>query len=111
MQIGEHGFYGKRALFYLSKMYVDQLQESMDYAKLQTSIGIHLMAFDYFPDERYRRRYVWKDAETDEYLDHLSYQQLYFIELRKFHKEFDELATLLDRWIAFLNKAELLPAR
>ena len=28
MQIGEHGFYGKRALYYLSKMYVDQMQRS-----------------------------------------------------------------------------------
>ena len=39
-------------------------------------------------------------------LEHLSYQQLYFIEMRKFRKEWHELASLLDRWIAFLNKAE-----
>ena len=105
MQIGEHGFYGKRALYYLSKMYVDQLHTGNDYTALKTTIGIHLIDFDYFPDDRYQRRYVWKDADTDEMLDHLSYQQLYFIELRKFRKEWHELSSLLDRWIAFLNKA------
>ncbi len=35
----------------------------------------------------------------------MSYQQLYFIEMRKFNKEWHELGSLLDRWIAFLNKA------
>ena len=29
VQIGEHGYYGKRALYYLSKMYVDQLDEGL----------------------------------------------------------------------------------
>jgi len=106
MQIGEYGFYGKRALYYLSKMYVDQLKEAEGYATLKTTIGIHLIDFDYFPDERYRHRYLWKDADTNEALDHLNYQQLYFIEMRKFRKEWTELASLLDRWIAFLNKAE-----
>lgn len=106
MQIGEHGFYGKRALYYLAKMYVDQLNLAEEYATLKTTIGIHLIDFDYFPDERYRRRYVWKDADTNEMIDHLSYQQLYFIEMRKFRKEWHELTSLLDRWIAFLNKAE-----
>ena len=108
MQIGEHGFYGKRALYYLSKMYVDQLQEGTGYAELKSTIGIHLLDFDYFPDERYQRHFVWKDADTNELVEHLSYQQLYFIEMRKFHKELGELSSLLDRWIAFLNTAEKL---
>ena len=108
MQIGEHGFYGKRALYYLSKMYVDQLAEAAEYTTLNTTIGIHLIDFDYFPDARYRRHFVFKDMETNEHFDHLSYQQLYFIEMSKFRKDWHEVATLLDRWIAFLNKAQML---
>ncbi len=105
MQIGEHGFYGKRALYYLAKMYVDQLKEGVSYEVLQTTIGIHLLDFDYFPDERYYRRFIWKDADTNEAIEHLSYQQLYFIEMRKFRKEWEELSSLLDRWIAFMNRS------
>ncbi len=71
MQIGEHGFYGKRALYYLSKMYVDQIKEGENFEILRTTIGIHLLDFDYFPDERYRRRFAWKDADTDKMLEHL----------------------------------------
>ena len=84
MQIARHGFYGKRALYYLAKMYVDQLKRAISYEVLQTTIGIHLLDFDYFPDERYYRRFLWKDRDTNEYIEHLSYQQLYFIEMRKF---------------------------
>jgi len=108
VQIGEHGYYGKRALYYLSQMYVDQLVEGATYADLNKTIGIHLLDFNYFGDDRFRRHFVFKDMETDEYLEHLSYQQLYFIEMRKFNKDWNELRTLLDRWIAFLNKAHEL---
>ncbi len=66
IQIGEHGFYGKRALYYLAKMYVDQLKEGESYEMLQTTIGIHLLDFDYFPDKRYRHQYIWKDGDTGE---------------------------------------------
>ncbi len=60
MQIGEQKFYGKRALYYLSKLYVDQLKEADGYHTLNTTIGIHLIDFDIFPDERYRRHYPGK---------------------------------------------------
>ena len=108
MQIGELSFYGKRARYYLSKMYVDQLEEAGGFDSLRKTIGIHLIDFDYFHDTRYRRQFVFKDMETNEYMEHLSYQQLYFIEMVKFRKDWSELATPLDRWIAFLNKAQTL---
>jgi len=108
MQIGELGFYGKRAMYYLSKMYVDQLEEGDGFDALRKTIGIHLIDFDYFHDSRYRRHFVFKDMETNDYIEHLSYQQLYFVEMRKFRKDWSELATSLDRWIAFLNKAQTL---
>jgi len=108
MQIGEHGFYGKRAQYYLAKLFVDQLGEGEDYTVLNPTIGIHLLDFDYFSDARYRRHFVYKDMETNECPEELKYQQLYFIEMSKFRKDWHEQMTLLDRWIAFLNKAQKL---
>jgi len=108
MQISEHGFYGKRALYYLSKLFVDQLGEGGTYTALNPTIGIHLLDFDYFSDERYRRHFVYKDMDTNDCPEELRYQQLYFIELGKFRKDWQDQMTLLDRWIAFLNKAQKL---
>jgi len=68
-------------------------------------IGIHLLDFPYFYDDRYKRRFIWKDAETNEESKFLAYQELYFIEMCKFDKEYKQLSDLLDRWITFLNKA------
>jgi len=107
MQICEYHFYGKRAMYYLSKMYVDQLQQGMGYSELNKTIGIHLIDFNYFDDMRYRRHFVFKEMETNEYVEQLSYQQLYFIELSKFRNDNQEVSTVLDRWITFLNKAQL----
>jgi predicted transposase/invertase (TIGR01784 family) len=105
MQISEQGFYGKRALYYLDKMFVEQLDRSEDYSKLNGVIGIHLLDFPYFKDDRYKRRFVWKDAETNDESKFLAYQELYFIEMCKFNKEYKQLSDVLDRWITFLNKA------
>ncbi|MBF0406624.1 MAG: Rpn family recombination-promoting nuclease/putative transposase [Candidatus Riflebacteria bacterium] len=108
LQIGEQGFYGKRALYYLSKMYVDQLENAEQFSLLNKTIGIHLIDFKYFYDERYVRHFVYKDNETNEYDENLSYQQLYFIELNKFDKDWSESRTLLERWVTFLNRSHRL---
>jgi predicted transposase/invertase (TIGR01784 family) len=105
MQISEQGFYGKRALYYWSKVYSDQIEKAEEFRELKKTIGIHLLDYDYFKDERYLRRIVLKDFETDEIYPELDYGELYFIEMSKFKKGYDELQTLLDRWITFMNKA------
>jgi predicted transposase/invertase (TIGR01784 family) len=43
LQVGEHGMYGKRVLFYLSKLFVDQLEQGQSYAMLNKTIAIHLI--------------------------------------------------------------------
>ncbi|NUM34282.1 MAG: Rpn family recombination-promoting nuclease/putative transposase, partial [Candidatus Brocadiae bacterium] len=62
LQVGEQGFYGRRALFYLCKLFASQLESGDTYSKLMPTIGIHFLDFDYFPNEkRYRRRCVILD--------------------------------------------------
>ncbi|MCK8816311.1 Rpn family recombination-promoting nuclease/putative transposase [Natroniella sulfidigena] len=105
MQLAEQGAYGKRALYYWSKVYSNQIQRAEDYRELRKTIGIHLLDFDYFADERYIRQVTLKDNETDQCYQELDYQELFFIEMSKFDKDLKEARTVLDRWITFLNKA------
>ena len=105
MQIQAHSLYGRRAVYYLSKTYVDQLESGEDFSNLHTTIGIHFLDFNYFNDDRVLRQFIFKDAETNETPLALSCIRLYFVEMGKFHKEWPEIRSALDRWIAFLNKA------
>jgi len=105
MQVSKQLFYGKRALYYWSKVYSEQLEKHEPYYKLNKTIGIHLLDFNYFQDERYFRKITLKDDETNEIYKELDYEELYFIEMKKFQKDYSELTNLMERWISFLNKA------
>jgi len=106
IQVKEQKFYGKRAIFYLSEIYSNQLNEKDSYDKLRKTIIISLLDFDYFlTDKRYFRRCCYKDFDTGELYPQLDFADLYFVELRKFDNEYKHIKTTLDRWITFLNKA------
>jgi len=106
IQVKQQKFYGKRAIFYLSEIYSNQLNESDSYEKLRKTIIISLLDFDYFlNDKRYFRRCCYKDFDTGELYPELDFADLYFVELRKFDNELKNIKTTLDRWITFLNKA------
>jgi predicted transposase/invertase (TIGR01784 family) len=106
IQIKEQKYYGKRAIFYHSEIYGNQLGEGDSYDKLRKTIIISILDFDYFlKDKRYFRRCCYKDFETGELYPELDYADLYFVELRKFNNEYKNITTTLERWITFLNKA------
>ncbi len=109
IQVKEQKYYGKRAIFYLSEIYSNQLIESDNYDKLKKTIVISLLDFNYFlNDTRYFRRCCYKDFDTNELYPELDFADLYFVELRKFDNEFKHIKTTLDRWITFLNRASEL---
>ena len=109
IQIKEQKYYGKRAIFYQSEIYSNQLIESDSYDKLRKTIIISLLDFNYFTnDKRYFRRCCYKDFETGELYPELDFADLYFVELKKFDNELKHIKTTLDRWITFLNKASEL---
>ena len=105
MQLAEQGSYGKRALYYWSKVYSNQIKKAEDYRELKKTIGIHLLDFNYFSDLKHNRCLVLKDDETNEVYQELDYQELYFIEMSKFKEKLEQPKTVLDRWITFLNNA------
>src|SRR5665213_2644060 len=108
MQVAGNALYGKRAIYYGAKVLVDQIEEGVPYSTLNTTIGIHLLDFTFFKDERYFRHCVIQDKNTHESYDQLKYLQFYFVEMGKFRKQLNELASPLDRWIAFLNNSNIL---
>ncbi len=106
IQVKEQKYYGKRAIFYLSEIYSNQLSESDNYDKLKKTIIISLLDFNYFlSDKRYFRRCCYKDFDTGEFYPELDFADLYFVELRKFDNEYKNIKTTLDRWITFFNRA------
>jgi predicted transposase/invertase (TIGR01784 family) len=50
MQVRKYSLYPKRALYYVSKMYADQLKEGDEYDRLKPVIGIHFLDYEQFPD-------------------------------------------------------------
>ena len=108
LQMRGHIDYGKRALYYLCKIYVDQLEEGQDYLELNTAIGIHILGFSMFDDDRAVHRFVYKDTQTGEAPEQLGHLQLIFVELPKFRKDWSEIISDLDKWIAFLKKGDTL---
>lgn len=105
LQIGEQEFFGKRIKYYLDKLYVEQIIQGNEYSTLKKVIGIAILDFNYFTDDRYTRGVTYKDKDTNEVYDKLDLCDIYFIELKKFGKELKDLNTTLDRWITFLNRA------
>jgi len=111
MQVVGNALYGKRAIYYGAKVFVDRIEEGMPYSALNTTIGIHLLDFAFFKDDRYFRHCVIQDKNTHESYEQLKYLQFYFIEMGKFRKQFYELVSPLDRWIAFLNHSNILDSK
>lgn len=105
IQLREQGFFGRRSLFYWAELYSSQLYETDNFEKLHKTIMINLLDFVYFDDTRYVRRCSIKDYDTNEFYPQLDYEDIYFVELKKFDNEFEHIKTALDRWITFLNKS------
>src|SRR3569833_302140 len=111
MQIVMHSFYGKRAIYYLSQLYSGQIKSGDNYSKLNTTIGIHFLDFRYFDDPRFVRQFRLRDIETGDSPEELGSIRLFFVELPKFDKDWPNVRTSLDRWVAFMNKASKLNRR
>jgi predicted transposase/invertase (TIGR01784 family) len=104
MQITDQVSYSQRALYYWSKLYSQQLKEGEDFSNLTKTISIHILNFNHFDEPDYHNTYHILNTKTH----HRCFEdlELHFIELKKFNKDLSHLTTALDRWTAFLSKAE-----
>lgn len=108
MQVLNLAGFEKRILYNAAKGYVLQLEAGHSYTRLLPVIAITITDFVLFEQfERPLSRYVLK--ERDSLLDYpMNDLELVFVELPKFRKQPDEVETLAEQWMAFLQYAREL---
>ncbi|MDO4471367.1 MAG: Rpn family recombination-promoting nuclease/putative transposase [Bacillota bacterium] len=100
VQVTASEYWAERTLFYLGKMFVDQLKPGEDYQKLEKCIHIGILNFMMFEDEEYYSRFhFWSDQGRKMYSDKL---EIHTLELPKLTK-YDYPETELLNWLQFIN--------
>ena len=93
----------KRSLYYLAKMYEEQLGEGEEYSKLNRTVCINILNFKYLKTEKFHTGYRLKELETNEELTDVI--EMHFIEIPKLPEESDEKDMLM-AWTEFLRNPE-----
>lgn len=106
MQIAEFDFFHKRILYYTSQSYVAQIDKGVAYNKLKPVYFIGILEFEIGQNPNYFSRHKVLDIETKEQI--IQDVEFYFIELPKFTKTIDQLATNIEQWIYFIKNSENL---
>lgn len=105
MQVRGQEFWPARALYYLAKVYGDQLKKGEDYGELMPVIGIHLLNFEWSPLPKARWYFTLRDDEMhDVVLTHAL--QLHMVELSKAEKLRTGQAgpnSVFDDWVDFFT--------
>jgi predicted transposase/invertase (TIGR01784 family) len=115
IQISDEADYDKRALYYLAKLYTEQLKVAEDYSTLSKAIGIHILNFTSIPKVKEYHN-VFHIAEKTSGFSYFKDLELHTIELKKFSSNSNEklsdlilkVRSSLDMWLAFLTRHDLL---
>ena len=76
----------RRTLYYWSKLYESQMKSGDSYDKLERTVTINILNFDYLrQNDRYHNAYILKEKETNEVLTDL--EEIHFIELTKLDED------------------------
>jgi len=113
MQVLNVAGFEKRILYNAAKTYSIELNEGQSYVDLNPVIALTITDFVMFDDiEQNISRFILKEKKC--FVDYsIQDLELVFVELPKFKRSLDELETLSDRWIYFLQHApdlETVPA-
>ena len=101
MQVEQQHYFHKRALYYSSKAYVEQLPRGEAYPNLKPVYFIGILNFKTHSNSAYLSRHLILDAVTHEQYFHDF--EFCLIELPKFTKHESELSSIVDKWIFFLK--------
>ena len=90
-----------RSLFYLSKMYAEQIKQGESYAKLKKCVSISILDFKLFEDEHefYSRFHIREDSRHFVYTDKMEF---HVVELPKLPEELKE-SDNIGAWAKFIN--------
>jgi len=99
--------FNKRVLYNVAKAYSLQLQRGQGYSRLRPVIGLTITDFVLFP-ERDRPLSHYQLLDREDSLPYGDDIQLIFVELPKFTKSLEDLETLADQWMFFLQQTATL---
>lgn len=102
MQVAKDRGFEKRAQYYASKAYVAQAHQGGKYHHLKEIIFLAITNFEMFPQKK-----GWKSDHVilnkDSYEHDLKDFSFTFVELPKFDKSIEQLATRAEKWCYFLK--------
>ncbi len=101
MQVAYFSYWKNRTIYYLGKMYVEQLKEGDRYRKLRPCYHVSILDYILYPDDdRWYRTISFRDDETNEpYSDQM---KIKILELPKLPKEAPERGSVSD-WMRFFR--------
>ncbi len=101
VQVASFDYWEKRILFYLGKMYTEQLKKGESYEKLQKCIHVSILDFIHFPeDEKCYRTISFCDIETGELYSDL--MEIQILELKKLQKDIPVHNSVYE-WMKFFS--------
>lgn len=96
MQVARFADWDKRSLFYLAKMFTEDLIIGEDYSKLKKCINISILDYNLLEGDDYHTVYRLRDENAKDFTDIM---ELHIVELRKPLKGIGNV----DDWIRFFN--------
>ena len=104
MQVEKETTFAKRAIYYSSKAYSQQLKKAQKYHLLKPVIFLGILDFNMFEHDEVISRHLILNKKTMQH--DLKDLEFNFIELQKFTKSESELETVAEKWIYFLQHAD-----
>lgn len=102
IQLSELKVWADRALFYLSKMYTEQIKQGQTYDVFKKCVNISILDFTLFPKEAefYSCFHIREDTRNFLYTDKMEF---HVIELPKLPEEIRENSSDIELWAKFIN--------
>ena len=102
IQLAELKVWADRSLFYLSKMYVEQIESGDTYKVFKRCVSISLLNFTLFPDTKdfYSCFHLWEDTRHTLYTNKMEFHVL---EFPKLPEQLQENSSDMLLWAKFIN--------
>lgn len=102
VQLSELSVWAERALFYLSKMYTEQINPGDNYTKFKKCVSISILDFKLFDDTEdfHSCFHIAEDSRHTLYTDKMEFHVL---ELPKLPKEWKDDSDNILLWAKFIN--------
>ena len=102
IQLSQIKVWAERSLFYLAKMYTDQIAPGQSYKVFKKCISISILDFELFPDETefYACFHIREDTRSFIYTDKMEF---HLIQLPKLPKKLREDSSDIELWAKFIN--------